>query len=469
MPDQSLRPFLKALESQGELIRFTKAVHPDRNMSAVEWKAYNELGKSSLFTNIEGHAGWLACSQILADRKKWAIGLNVIEQTILQEVNARLKQPIPAVRVEAKDVPVKEVKRIGGEADLREFPTMRVSEKDGGRFIAAGIAFIKDPETGIRNISIHRQQIMGPDRTGFIMIPRHARRIYDKYSARGQPMPVAMAIGVHPAIWFAAAFTTGFGQDELSLAGGLLGEGVRTVKCETIDVEVPAEAEIVVEGEVLPGNYKEPEGPFGEVPGTYAEAGESHILQVRAITRRRDAIFYALHCGFPVTDAQATTALSVEVAMLEHLRNVEGGLDLLDVRCLSVSGVMMVVIKMRPRVEGQAKTALLAALSGPHLHPKVAVAVDEDVDAADPRQVIWSITTRVHAERDVVMIPHSRVFALDNVSPMIPGVESFQRVGTKWLIDATKPAVTLPKERARFEKAMPPNFGSVDLRDFLPS
>ena len=467
MPDQSIRTFLKNLEQQGELVRFTKEVDPLSNMSAVEWKTYNELGKSSLFTNIKGYDGWQACSQILADRRKWSIGLGVEEDDILEAISARVAKPIPCVDVDGGGAPVKEVILTGDDADLFDLPSMITSEKDGGRYFASGMAIVKDPETGIRNMSIHRQQIMAKDKTGFIMVPRQAWRIYSMYCERNEPMPVAMVYGAHPAIIYGSAFTTSYGLDELTLAGSLLGEGVRMVKCETIDVEVPAEAEIVIEGEVLP-DHVEPEGPFGEVPGTYAEQGHSQIFKVKAITRRKDAIFYALHCGFPVTETQATTALGIEVATREHLRNVEGGLDLLDVRCIAAAGLMMLVIKLRPRVEGQAKTALMAALSGPYLHPKLAVAVDEDIDAADLRQVMWSMTTRVHAERDVVLIPNTRVFALDNISPVVEGQSSFHRIGTKWMIDATMPAVTQIEERKRFQRAMPRNFDQVELDDFLP-
>jgi 2,5-furandicarboxylate decarboxylase 1 len=467
--DQSYRSFLSDLEAKGELVRFTKPVHPEKNMSAVEWKTYNDLGKASLFTNIEGHPGWAACSQIVADRRKWGIGLGIPEGDLLQELSRRIKAPISPTRVEAASAPVKEVRLIGEMADLRDLPAMVVSARDPGRFIPSGISFVKDPETGVGNMSLHRQQIMGRDKTGFVMLPRHARRIYDKYSAQGLPTPVAVVIGVHPAIWLAAGYTTGPGIDELPLAGGLLGEGIRTVRCETIDIDVPAEAEIVLEGELVPGNHLEPEGPFGEVTGTYPDPGQAHVFRLKAITRRRDAIYYALHCGFPPTDTQSTTGLGIEIATLEHLRNVDGGLDLLDVRLLTVSGLMTLVLKLRPRVEGQAKTALMAALAGPYQQPKMAIAVDDDIDAADLRQVMWSMATRVHAERDVIMIPNTRVWGLDNASPVVAGAEAYQRLGTKWMIDATKPAVTLPKERARFDKAMPPNFESVDLRQFLPT
>ncbi len=467
MPDQSLRTFLKNLEQQGELIRFSKEVDPLVNMAAVEWKAYNALGKSSLFTNIRGHESWQACSQILADRRKWSIGLGVDEERLLETVSDRLRRPIDTVDVARATAPVKEEILIGADADLGDIPAMITSEKDGGRFLASGMAIVKDPETGIRNMSIHRQQIMGRDRTGFLMLHRQARRIYDLCCARGTAMPVAMVFGVHPAIFFGSAYTTRFGVDELALAGGVLGEAVRMVACETIDVEVPAEAELVIEGEVLP-NRLEPEGPFGEVPGTYAQQGHAEVFMVKAITRRRDPVFYAIHCGFPVTDTQQTTALGIEIATREHLRNVEGGLDLRDVRCVTAAGLMMLVLKLRPRVEGQAKTALMAALSGPYLHPKIAVAVDEDIDAADLRQIMWSMTTRVHAEKDVTLIPNTRVFPLDNVSPIVEGQDSLHRIGTKWMIDATMPAPTQSEARMRFERAIPKNFESVDLADFLP-
>ena len=449
------------------MIRFNKEVDPLANMAAVEWKAYNELGKSSLFTNIKGHEGWQACSQILADRRKWSIGLGIEEEALLETVSARLRAPVGTVAVPRAAAPVKEVVLVGADADLGDVPAMITSEKDGGRFLASGMAIVKDPETGVRNMSIHRQQIMGRDRTGFLMLHRQARRIYDLYCARGEAMPVAMVFGVHPAIFFGSAYTTRFGVDELELSGGLLGEGVRMVDCETIDLEVPAEAELVIEGEVLPGRL-EPEGPFGEVPGTYAQQGHAEVFEVKAITRRRDPVFYAIHCGFPVTDTQQTTALGIEIATREHLRNVEGGLDLRDVRCVTAAGLMMLVLKLRPRVEGQAKTALMAALSGPYLHPKLAIAVDEDIDASDLRQVMWSMTTRVHAEKDVTLIPNTRVFPLDNVSPVVEGQDSLHRIGTKWMIDATMPAPTQVEARARFERAIPKNFDSVALEDFLP-
>jgi len=465
--DQSIRGYLQKLERQGELTRIVKEVDPAANMSAIDWKLYDAHGKASLFTNIKGHGGWQACSQILADRRKWAAALSVTEAEFLPALSRKLKTRIDPVMQETAGAPCKEVVKTGEAASLLDIPVVTQSEEDGGPYIASGMAIVKDPETGIRNFSIHRMQVFDAHHCGFLMLPRQARRVHDKYRAKGEATPVAVVIGAHPAIIFGSAFTTNFGVDELSVAGGLLGDPVRLVKCETIDLEVPADAEIVLEGEVVPGEMRF-EGPFGEVPGTYAEAEDCEVFRLKAITHRRGPIYYALHCGMPATCTQATTGLGIELATWEHLTNVEGGLDLLDVRCPPAGATMMLVIKLRPRFAGQAKTALMAALSGPYLHPKLVVAVDDDIDAGDLRQVMWSMTTRVHAEKDVTLINNTRTFALDKISPVAPGGGQFERLGTKWLIDATRPAVTHPEERARFTRAMPKNFDDVKLEDFLP-
>ena len=148
MPDQSYRTFLKNLEQQGELIHFTKEVDPAENMAAIEWKAYNDLGKASLFSNLSGHPGWQAASQILADRRKWAIGLGVSEDDILDEMSDRLKQSIKTVDVDSSAAPVQEVVFEGDDVNILDVPAMMTSEKDGGRYFASGMAIVKDPETG---------------------------------------------------------------------------------------------------------------------------------------------------------------------------------------------------------------------------------------------------------------------------------------------------------------------------------
>jgi len=465
--DQSIRGYLANLEQQGELVRFRKKVDPLQNLTAIGWKTYDRLGKASLFDNLTGFPGWQVCNQIITDRRKWGIGLGVDDGEVIETFNQRVKEPIEPVMVNKTEAPVKEIIYQGDGVDLTKLPAAWTSELDPGPFIASGMAIIKDPDTGIRNMSIHRQQIMGKNRTGYLICPRQALRIYQKYQERNQPMPVAMVIGAHPAIYFSSSYTAPYGVDELTIAGALMGEPVRLVKCETIDIEVPAEAEVILEGQIPPDALT-PEGPFGEGSGGYAMEGFTQYLDVNVVTRRKKPIFYAMQCGAPMTDTQALVATAIDMLLWDHLKNIEGGLDLLDLRCLGIAGMMAVIIKLRPRVEGQAKTALLATLSGPQLHPKLAIAVDEDIDASDIRQIFWSITTRVHADRDVIKIPNTRTWSLDNVSDIVPGQSAMHRIGTKILIDATKPAITDPDARASFAMAMPKNLYNIDLSDFLP-
>ena len=465
--DQSLRGYLEKLDKSGELLRITKEVNPAENMGAIQWKAYNELGKATYFNNIIGCSEWTACSQILTDRKKWSLGLNLTEDELLTAMSKKLKSPISPLISSNFPCPCKEVIKKDNDASLLDLPVVTQSEKDGGPFIASGMAILKDPDTGIRNMSIHRMQVYDANHSGFILLPRQARIIHEKYKERGKNTPVVVVIGVHPAIFFSAAYTTRFGVDELSLAGGLLGEPVLLTKAETVDIEVPAEAEIILEGELLLGEQRF-EGPYGEVPGTYAEAESAEVFRITAITHRKEPIYYSLHSGMPSTCAQATTGLGIEIATMEHLAKVEGGMNIHDVRVVPAGGLMLLVLKITPKFEGQAKTALLASLSGPYLHPKLAIAVDDDIDANDLRQVMWSITTRVHAERDIVTINNTRTFALDKISPTTEEGGQFERLGTKWMIDATKPATSQPKSRADFTRALPKNFESVDIYDFLP-
>ncbi len=467
MRDQSLRGHVANLEQRGDVVRFDAEVDPHENLSALGWKTFDQLGKASLFTNLKGFPGWTVCNQIIADRRKWSIAIGVDEDALIPTLVERIRREVEPVMVDAADAPVKEVVLLGKDADLTKIPAMWTSENDPAPYIASGMAIIKDPDTGIRNVSIHRQQIQAPGQTGFLICPRHAQRIYRKYQARGEPMPAAMVIGAHPALYYASAFTSSYGLDELRIAGSLLDDPIRLVKCETIDIEVPADAELVIEGEILPEGMVA-EGPFGEASGTYAMEGSTEIFRVKAITHRKDPMFYGMQCGAPMTDTQSITAICIETVITDHLADVEGGLDLLDVRCLGIAGLMAVVLKIRPRVDGQVKTALMAALSSPYLHPKMAIAVDDDIDPSDMRQVFWSLTTRVHAERDVTCIPQTRIWSLDNVSDIVPGLSPMYRIGGKTMIDATRPAVTHPEARARFAMAMPLNYDDVDLEDFLP-
>ena len=449
--DQSVRSYLRDLEAAGQLTRITKTVDPDVDLSAVAFKAYAELGKATIYDNIKGHDGWRAMSQIVADRGMWATALGVPEDQAMSALAARMKGTLPCETVSKAEATCKENILIGDDVDLRKLPAIWTSERDPGRYIAAGMCFIRNPETGVRNISIHRAQIMGRNKTGFLMLPRQAARIAAICKKLGRPMEVAMVVGAHPLIIFSSAFVAPFGTDELTIASSLLQEPVRTVRCETIDMEVPADAELVLEGTVSLEEVA-PEGPFGEVTGTYGYGGDLPVFTVKAMTYRNDPIFYAISCGLPPNDAQSIVAVTIEMKLFQHLAGLDAGrLNVKDIRCLGGVSPLLVILQLKDPLPGHAQLAMTAALSSPFLHPKFVIAVDEDVDPSSIEDVLWALATRVDAARDVVKINDTRVFGLDNASELESETIS-SRIGTKMMIDATRP---VSGDVKRYERAKP--------------
>ncbi|MCL5046297.1 MAG: UbiD family decarboxylase, partial [Actinobacteria bacterium] len=240
----------------------------------------------------------------------------IIREMVVSEYVRRTATPIPPVVVAAG--PVQDVVVLGDEIDVGSFPLLIHSPKDAGRYITAGMVIAKDPETGIRNVSINRMQLKGPRKLGIrMMSPQHLGQIYDQCERLGRPLEVAVVIGNHPLELIAATTSVELGVDELGLAGALRGEPLQVVRCRTVDLEVPAHAEVVIEGEVRPGE-REAEGPFGDFMQYYVPVMKNHVLHVRAVTHRRDPLCAAIKAG-SVEDTHLL-ASSREAAILQAVR-----------------------------------------------------------------------------------------------------------------------------------------------------
>ncbi len=450
---KDMRSWIGQLEEAGELSTVGDEVHVDLDIGR---HLFESRDKALLFDNVTDYPGWKVVGQAPANMRQVGLAFGIGPEKVVREFTRRLDTGLTNCKM-VDSGPVKDVVLIGSDARLFDLPIHITAEKDPGRFITAGLCVVKDPETGIRNMAFHRLQVKANDKMGILMHPgRHTRLIYEKYEAMNESMPMAIFIGHHLMYYFAASYTGHLGLNELEVAGTLLGEPVELVKCETIDVEVPAYAEMVLECELLP-HVREDEGPFCEFTGYYAGKVEKRpIVMLKAITRRHDAIYKALQCG-SFTECDIYT-LPTAVALFRDLRNVGGYVDLKDVSC-TWGTVFNVVIQMTPRFYGEAKHVLLAALSSLYHHQKIAIAVDEDVDIYDPKDVAWAIATRVNPETDVTIIRRVRGHPLDQSLPVVEGVgeEQFQRLGSKMLIDATKPPTCNPAARAGFERAMPPS------------
>ncbi|MBI2961033.1 MAG: UbiD family decarboxylase [Betaproteobacteria bacterium] len=448
---KDMRSWIAELEAASELIRIDKPVDPLTQMGSL---LYQSREKALFFENLPH--GWRSLGQAPANVRHAALAFGATEETLIPLVAKRLGTLIPPVMV--KQAPVQEVILGRGEFDLTHLPVHIAGQLDGGPVIGSGLMVSKDPDTGARNVSFHRLQIKGPEKSGILLYPRHSWKNYLKYQERNQPMPVAIFIGHHPLYYVAAATTAAYGQDEFEIAGGLLGAPVRLAKCRTVDLEVPAEAELVLEGHIPP-HTREDEGPFSEFQDYYVTGtGKNPIVEYQCMTRRRDAIFKNLQNGSEM-EGCVFHKLPMAATIFRRLKDVGGGPNLHNVGMLP--GVFGVVIQMTQRAYGEAKNLLLAALSSEYHHPKVAIAVDADVDIFNHSEILWAIATRVDPQRDIVVIPGTFNHAMDASLPELgaPGTPLWQRHGSKVLIDATIPPPADTEARAAFERIRPRNPG----------
>lgn len=451
---KDMRSWISQLEEAGELSRLSKEVSVDVDIGR---NLFESKEKALLFDNVKDYRGWKVLGQAPANWRQIGLAFGTETKNIVREFASRIDKGLVKCKMVSSG-PVKEVVLKGKDANLLKIPIHQIAERDPGRFVAGGLCIVKDPETGIRNMAMHRLQVKDSNKTGIYMVAgKHTHMIYEKYEKMNKPMPMAVAIGHHPMYYFAAPYTAPWGVDELEVAGALLGEPVELTKCETIDLEAPAYAEMVLECE-LPPKVRESEGPFSEFTGYYPNMPQpSPVVIIKGITMRKDAIYKAVQSG-SLTESIFYNGLPMAVAVYRDLRNVAGYADIKGVSC-NWGSTFNVVVQMTPRFYGEAKHVLLAALSSLYLHQKVAVAVDEDVDIYDAEDVAWAIATRVNPEEDISVIPGVRGHPLDNSLPEVskPGLTVWQRLGSRVLIDATKPPTCDPVARAGFDRAMPPS------------
>ena len=454
---KDMRSWIAELEAAKELIRISRPVDPLTEMGAL---LYQSREKALLFENLPH--GWRSLGQAPANIRHAAIAFGISEEALVPTVAERLGTCIAPEMVE--DGPVKEVTFGPGEFDLTELPVHVAGQRDGGPVIGSGLVITKDPDTGARNMSFHRLQIKGPNKSGILLYPRHTWKNYVKYQERNEPMPVAVVIGHHPLYYAAAGTSAAYGADELAIAGGYLDEPVRLVKCQTVDLEVPADAEIVLEGHIPP-HIREDEGPFSEFQDYYITGtGKNPIVEYQCMTRRHDAIFKNLQNGSEM-EGCVFHKIPMSAAIYRRLKDVAGGPDLHNV--MALPGIFGLVIQMTARYHGEGKNLLLAALASEYQHPKIAIAVDADVDIFNHSEVLWALSTRVNPERDVVIVPGTHNHAMDAALPELgaPGTGLWQRFGSKMLIDATIPPPADAEARSMFERIRPHN-PHLRLEDF---
>ena len=425
---ENFRQFLDRLRQAGELVDLHQAVDI-RHIATLVDQAKTAL----YFHNVIGY-DMPVVSGIIRSRERATMALGCEKFGDIEfKLQEAIDHPIPPKYVNTS--PTREVLMKGDDVDLYKLPIPMSSIYDGGPMITAGVVITRDPELGM-NSGIYRFIVKEKNLTGIdIVTPNNMRLFAQRAFEAGRPCPISISIGTHPIEITGSGYRAPLGVDEMAIAGGLRGEPVELAQCETIDMPYIADAEIVLEAEILPTGWTWPEGRFGEFTRLMGGLHWNPLLRVKAISMRKDAVYYNLHMPWentwlaaPTRYAQIRAALKIANVSVKDINVTLGG-------CAFWHAVIS--IKKAP---GDGKNALLAALSVMDL--KHVVVVDDDIDVNDPTDVEWAIATRVQGDRDVIVIPGARAKPLD---PSLPQGAGVVPVGAKVGIDATIPE-GIPKE-----------------------
>lgn len=444
---QDMRDWISWLEQEGQLSRVTAPVHWHEEMGTIARRAYDVYGDASpamLFENIADYPAPGPSQVFLGQFRSYArlammFGLDpkkVQRRHIIARFRDCLRHLVP--REQVATGPCKEIIKAGGDIDVLKFPVPMWHRRDGGRYIGTMHGVItKDFDSDWINVGLYRVMILGPNRLAVYLRPgrQHIGQQFLKYREAGKPMPVAIAIGLEPAIPFCASTGVPRMVSEYDVAGAIKGAPIQVVRGETVDLPVPATAEIIVEGFIDPTETA-PEGPFGEYPGYYGEVpGNSPVMRITAVTHRRNPIFQGSLEGHPINESHVMASVSKTATAWEALENA-GISGIRDVATLPESGSAHIVVSCKVSVPAQADwiASVLWGQSNAIWHWKHVIVVDEDIDAWDPQMVTWAIAWRVKATEDIKIWPRHRG------SPIDPRQEPESKgYWDRVLIDATRP------------------------------
>lgn len=422
------RAFLAMLEQSGDLIRINAPVSLDYETGAICRQLSDEDGPAVLLEDVGGLGHPLAMN-LYGTRARLARALGVEDNELLDSVASRLNTRVATAAYTGNTAPCQEVVEEGDQANLLDWPFPLWNEGDAGRYITAGLAICRHPEFGW-NIAHHRGLLYGPRELGVCMAPDHHLRLTtDEARGTNARVEAAFAVGVRPSITIAASSDFSHGDYELTVAGALEGRPIEVVKCRTVDIEVPADCELVIEG-YFDGEVRD-EGPFVEFTGYQTAVIQSPVFRVTAITHRKDPIVHGVFAGKPpcetntlwreLEEAEAYSTLRRRFPLLKAVhRPPEVGRDFWGV---------LQIDPARARV-GIVRTLLLAtAAVMPRL--KFVVAIDDDIDLYNLTDVIWAIATRCDPKADIETVTGTMTSWLDPSSGGLTG---------KVLFDATKKA-----------------------------
>ena len=448
MRAKTFRTWLEYLQSTGRLAVVDKKVSLQFELAAIAKKLD---GKQAVyFSQVEDYSIPVV-SGICSTRKDFAEALETDLYGMIPKFNQAVAAPIPCRLVEKEQATVKQ-RIIKENIDLlKMFPIPVHHEKDAGNYITAGLFIVRDPVTRKQNVSIHRLQVSGKNRLGALILPRHTFHLYKQAEEVGRPLECAVVIGVDPVTLLASQASTLFGVDELEIASALRGEPLEVVRCETVDIDVPAHAEIVLEGRILP-HVREPEGPFGEFPKYYGPRSDKEVVEITAVTHRNHPIFYTIvPAGY---EHLLLGGIPREASLFQSIRQTVPTVTAVH---MSPGGTCRyhAIVSIKKRNEGEAKNAILAAFAN-SFDIKHVVVVDEEVDIFNMEEVEWAIATRFQADRDLVVVNGAQGSKLDP--------STANGIGSKMGLDCTVP---LNSEPMRYLRIKIPGFDTINLQEYI--
>jgi len=416
-----LREFIKHLRENGELLTLSTPLSPRFEISTL----LSELGKKEapalLFQKVKGHQ-LRVIGNLLGTKKRLSMALRVNPDHLLGDFGEKIGQRISPKLVSESDSKESITKKIDL---LKHLPVLTHYSRDSGPYITSGITSAIDPESGVIGRGLHRMEVRAKDQLGISLLNPPLADIYAKYKKENRRMEVATVIGVDPLILISFILKAPTGTDKLSVAGGLRGQPVLVSKAKTVDIDIPAQAEVVIEGYIDPSG-KEEDGTLGEGSGYYMAFSKSPTIHVIALTLQKGALY------------QAIVPWSLEVDNLLYLVH---GLDFVPKMQKEIPSLKRihfipgtfgshVVMSIDTGQKGEIRRALALALSFPHV--KKAVIVDDDVSPEDDQEVEWALATRFQADRGLIVIPDLRGQPIDPSSK-----EGF--LTAKMGMDATRP------------------------------
>ncbi|HLC41639.1 MAG TPA: UbiD family decarboxylase [Methylomirabilota bacterium] len=460
MPLKDIREFIEVLEANQELQTIDQEVDWNLEIGAITRRCCELSGPAPLFTRIKDYPGKRILGNPLAKSSRVALAFEMDADTrpadIIKEFMRRREEPVKPVLV--SDGPCKEVKHVGSGVNMLDLPVPFVHQGDGGRYLGTWSFVVnKDPDSGWVNWGMYRQMVHDETTLGGPLIPgQHGPSIYyQKYQARNKPMEFATVIGPDPVSALVSASPVGFGVNEVDIAGALRKEPVELVKCETVDLYVPAHAEIIIEGIVMPNERKE-EGPFGEGTG-YSAGGRvpAPVYHVQAVTHRKDPIFTMSNMGTPVHDWDIVAAVGFSADYTRELK--QKGFPIRDVAyVIPQCSANLVVVSTETPYYGIAKriASTIWSTIGGIVTPWVIVCND-DVDPTNLNQVMHAVVTKCHPVKGITVTPNVPGHAY---LPYLDPHERLYKQGHWCLFDCTWP-IDWPREhippRSSFDDIYP--------------